>query len=86
MEREKSPSVRDDDLLLMLDNDELWIIRHKTVDRETSLRRAFMRAADLAAAGNYIFAIRTLDDRIVIGPIQVRRLFKELGIGRSREK
>jgi transcriptional regulator with XRE-family HTH domain len=79
--------IGDEDLLAMLEKDEFWFIRHGNgIDNKTSLRRALEHAADLADVGNSISSIRALDDRIVIGPDQIRRMFKQLGLSRHQSR
>jgi hypothetical protein len=42
----------DQALIAVLDDDEIWIIRHDGADHANSLRRALQKAADLATAGH----------------------------------
>jgi transcriptional regulator with XRE-family HTH domain len=77
--RLRSPTSRPDgDLLELLEKDMLWIIRHAGADHANTLRRALQKCADLVKGGNYVTSVRSLDDRIVIEPDQIKRLFKQL--------
>lgn len=77
------PQTNDELLIEEIDFDRTWLIRHKECDQANGLRTALEKANDLASVGHYPLSIRTPDDRIIIEPDQIRRLFVRLGLYRN---